>query len=147
MPTSLDGDPYRYQDSIEEPYCSWSIFQRGEDVPPDHGPSRFSLLYLCADGVAAFQALYTANSASPKAVAVIQPGTSFGLNWTNFEDPTLVFARNVLANPNGIPPVLLYGGIGSRDFYRESCWPSHEDFICFLAKGGRGSIGIWRYSG
>ena len=61
----------------KKPYCSWSIFQLREDVPAIHGPPRFSLLYLCADGVAAFQALYYANSASPKAVAVIQPGTAF----------------------------------------------------------------------
>ena len=145
----------------KEPYCSWSIFQRGEDVPSIHGPPRFSLLYLCADGVAAFQALYYANSASPKAVAVIQPGTAFGGNWTNFEDPSGIFARTVFGNPKGSPQILLNGGYGKRDFYREPCWPSYSELTCFLDKTpeltpdqvlrywdsvhvpGRGSIGVW----
>ena len=91
----------------KKPYCSWSIFQLREDVPAIHGPPRFSLLYLCADGVAAFQALYYANSASPKAVAVIQPGTAFGGNWTDFENPSGIFADTVLGNPQGSPQILL----------------------------------------
>lgn len=142
-PTHSDGDPSRYRDGIEQPFCSWSIFQRGEGVPASHGPSRFSLLYLCADGVAAFQALYLANSASPKAVAVIQPGHGFGGNWTNFENPTQIFATSVFGNPQGKPQFLLYGGIGRRDFYREPCWPNYQNLICFLDKIGGGSIGVW----
>jgi len=127
----------------KKPYCSWSIFQRGEDVPAFYGPPRFSLLYLCADGVAAFQALYYANSASPKAVAVIQPGTEFGGNCTNFEDNEKIFARSVLGNPQGRPEILLYGGSGKRDFFREPCWPSYTELICFLDKSSGGSIGVW----
>jgi hypothetical protein len=127
----------------KEPYCSWSIFQRGEDVPSIHGPPRFSLLYLCADGVAAFQALYYANSASPKAVAVIQPGTAFGGNWTDFDDPSGIFARTVFGNPKGSPQILLNGGRGNRDFFREPCWPSYTELICFLDKSRGGSIGVW----
>ena len=127
----------------KKPYCSWSIFQRGEDVPSIHGPPRFSLLYLCADGVAAFQALYYANSASPKAVAVIQPGTAFGGNWTDFDDPSGIFARTVFGNPKGSPQILLNGGRGNRDFFREPCWPSYTELICFLDKSRGGSIGVW----
>ena len=127
----------------KEPYCSWSIFQRGEDVPSIHGPPRFSLLYLCADGVAAFQALYYANSLSPKAVAVIQPGTAFGGNWTDFDDPSGIFARTVFGNPKGSPQILLNGGRGNRDFFREPCWPSYTELICFLDKSRGGSIGVW----
>jgi len=96
----------------KKPYCFWSIFQRGINVPSIHGPPRFSLLYLCADGVAAFQALYYANSASPKAVAVIQPGTAFGGNWTDFENPSGIFADTVLGNPQGSPQILLNKGAG-----------------------------------
>jgi len=127
----------------KKPYCSWSIFQLREDVPAIHGPPRFSLLYLCADGVAAFQALYYANSASPKAVAVIQPGTAFGGNWTDFDDPSGIFARTVFGNPKGSPQILLNGGRGNRDFFREPCWPSYTELICFLDKSRGGSIGVW----
>ena len=125
----------------KEPYCSWSIFQRGEDVPSIHGPPRFSLLYLCADGVAAFQALYYANSASPKAVAVIQPGTAFGGNWTDFENPSGIFADTVLGNPQGRPQILLNKGTG-YSFQEHCCWPSYTELICFLDISDRG-IGVF----
>ena len=125
----------------KKPYCSWSIFQLREDVPAINGPPRFSLLYLCADGVAAFQALYYANSASPKAVAVIQPGTAFGGNWTDFEDPSGIFARTVLGNPQGRPQILLNKGTG-YSFQEHCCWPSYTELICFLDISDRG-IGVF----
>jgi hypothetical protein len=143
-PTYTDGNPSRHSDWIKEPFCYWCVFQRSTDVPITHGPDRFSLLYLCADGVAAFQALYHANGKAPKAVAVIQPGTAFGFNWTDFEDPTKIFARTILNNRSGQPQFLLFGGIGIRDFYRESCWPEYQDFVVFVHKSGGGSIGVWK---
>ena len=144
FPKSTDGDPFRYRDWIRTPFCSWAILQRCIDVPASHGPDRFSLLYLCADGVAAFQALYVGNNMSPAAVAVIQPGHGFGANWTNFEDPGQIFARTVTQNSAGAPAFLLYGGYGQRRYYRTPCWPSYETLVCFLDKAGGGSIGIWK---
>lgn len=147
-PTRSDGrDPSSedYRRFIKKPFCSWAVFQRREDVQVSHGPSRFSLLYLCADGVAAFQALYVANSAFPKAVAVIQPGHGFGGNWTDYTNPELIFARSVLGNPSGQPEILLYGGYGECDYYREPCWPDYQTHLCFVDKdrADGGSIGIW----
>jgi len=78
-----------------------------------HGPVRFSLLFICSDGVDTFQALYVANRVAPKVVTVIQPGHAFGHNWTDFTDSEKVFARVVLANPAGQPDKVLYGGIGN----------------------------------
>ena len=142
-PAHSDGDPSRYRAWIKKPFCSWLLFQRNEDVSASHGPTRFSLLYLCADGAAAFQALYVANSVAPKVVAVIQPGHGFGGNWTNYEDPEQVFARSVLENPVGQAEFLLFGGIGRRDYYRESCWSNYREHLCFLDKAGGGTIGLW----
>ncbi|MBM4180494.1 MAG: hypothetical protein FJ209_02930 [Betaproteobacteria bacterium] len=142
--TSADGDPSRHREQIRKPFCLWVVLQRRNDVPACHGPYRFSLLYLCADGVAAFQALYVANNMLPAAVAVIQPGHGFGGNWTNFEDPAQIFARTVTQNPAGVPDLLLYGGYGRRDYYRRPCWPGYEKLVCFLEKSGGGSIGVWQ---
>jgi len=142
-PIASDGDPHKHRDWIKEPFCSWRVFQRSAGVPELHGPPRFSLLFLCADGVTAFQALYLSNSAAPRAVAIIQPGHGFGRNWTNFEDQEQVFARTVLGNPYGRPQILLYGGYGPRKFYQESCWKEFSTLVCHLAKGGQGTIGVW----
>ena len=142
-PAHSDGDPSRYQERIKKPFCYWSIHERREDFPVSHGPSRFSLIYLCSDGVAAFQALYVANSVAPKAVALIQPGHAFGGNWTDYTNPDQIFAKSVLENASGQPDILLYGGIGRRGFYQESCWPDYQKQVCFVDKMGGGNIGVW----
>ena len=142
-PDPSDGNPACHRDWIKDPFCEWLVFERRKDVPVTHGPRRFSLVYLCADGVAAFQALYVANSIAPKAVAVIQPGHGFGMNYTNFEDPNKIFARSILGNPNGQPELLLCGGWGEPDNYREPCWPSYNQKIRFFS-GPDSSISVWR---
>ena len=144
FPTPEDGDPWKYQRVMQTPFCLWGILQRQDGFSESHGPRRFSLLYLCADGVAAFQALYVANHASPRIVAVIQPGHGFGWNWTNFEDPNGFFARTVLQNPVGKPEILLFGGVGERHFYEKPCWPEYQEIVRFLTKSGHGNIGVWR---
>jgi hypothetical protein len=140
----VDGDPLRYSGYVKKPFCVWSIFQRRGDFSVTHGPVRFSLLFICADGVATFQALYLANSISPKAVAVIQPGHGFGHNWSDFTDPEQVFARVVLGNPAGKPEMLIYGGIG-RDWknYASPCWPMYKILLRRFRKAGSGTVGVW----
>ena len=59
------------EDLVKPPFCTWSVFERCPDFPSAHGPSRFSFLYLCADGRAAFQALYLSNGHRPKGLAII----------------------------------------------------------------------------
>jgi len=129
-----DGSPssHAWIRKDTEPFCIWSVFQRQDNFPDTHGPLRFSLLYLCAEGVAAFQSLYIANSISPMAVAVIQPGHSFGGNWTDFTDPKKIFSRSVQQNPAGQPSILLC-------LYDEPCWPNYGRNVCF--RGRR--IGVW----
>lgn len=107
------------------PFGIWVVLQRSAQFGSQHGPERFSLLYLCADGAAAYQALYNANDAVPKALAIIQPGTGFGGNYTDFADPDAILARSVRANRSGLPVLLLHGGIGGRDYYREPIWPDY----------------------
>ncbi len=121
-----EGDRGRrfLQNRIKPPFCIWSVFARKSDYSPSHGPSRFSFLYLCADGRAAFQALYLSNEHRPKAVALIQPGDNV------FEIPEGLFARNVLQNSAGAPEFLLYGGAGGRDFYLQPPWPGYRAPFC-----------------
>jgi hypothetical protein len=142
-----DGDPWKFRDYTKEPFCVWAVFERSGEMPDSHGPRRFSLLYLCADGVAAFQALYVANAMKPKIVAIIQPGHGFGRNWTDFTDPQQVLARTVLGNPAGRPQALLHGGSGGRDFYRESCWPDYPGLLRFIDKRGGRDIGVFGGAG
>jgi hypothetical protein len=135
-----DGDPLRHRDHIKTPFCVWAVFERRPDRPITFGPDRFSLLFLCADGVAAFQALYVANAVAPKVVAVIQPGAAFGYNWTDFQSPTEIFARSVLENPGGQPDMLLFGDAWG---HAESRWLEYQHFLRRYSKRRGGAVGVW----
>lgn len=124
-------------------YAEWIVFERDADRGPEHGADRFSLLYMWADGVAAYVGLYNNNGFCPKGIAIIQPGTGFGRNWTDFRDPTCIFYQNVMNHPDGLRPLdLLHGGIGSKAGYEEPIWPE------FTLKAGdtkRGDNSIVRW--
>ena len=145
LPRPGDGNPERGRSFIKPPFAVWSIFQRLAGFSDEHGPERFSLLHICGDGVATFQALYHGNHCVPHAVAVINPGTGFGGNWTDFSDRALIFARSVLENPSGDPELLLYGGICPADdpFYQEPCWPDYPEPVACVPKYDGGYIGVW----
>ena len=132
------ADQYRKQR-----FCDWIIFEREPSRPAQHGPLRFSLLYLCADGAAAFHALYVNNKLCPSALALIQPGYGFGRNWTDFHDPQGILARTVMANPAGTPEFLLYGGWGPRKYFRSSPWPYHDTLEGWYSYNDNGNVGVW----
>ena len=106
------------------PFAAWCIFEREAARDDTWGPARFSLLYLCADGVAAYQALYWPHAMAPEVLAIIQPGHGFGGNYTDFSDPNGLFAWTVLnAKQVPVPRFLLWGDYGLH--YWRACWPDH----------------------
>ena len=113
-----------------KPFFIWTVLERMCNYSEDHGPVRFSLLYLCSDAVATFHALYLQNKIAPKAVAIIQPS---GRNWTDFRDRDRIFARSVLdSNPGGCPEYLL---VDSED----PCWQEYAENVCALE-----GVSIWK---
>lgn len=137
-----DGDPNRYRARHVRPYAYWCIFERLPSHGVNHGPIRFSLLYLGMDGVA-FHALFVKNEVAPSVVAIIQPGEGFGWNWTYFFDFKQVFCRTVLENPAGRPRYLLLGGYQvKQDFQRDVVWPGYEKLQKFW-KTSNGYLGLW----
>jgi hypothetical protein len=85
-------------------FARWSVFERNENLDDNHGPSSLSLLFLRAEGAAAYQALYIEQNIVPKILAIIRPGTGFGGNFTMFEK----FLYQVMKmHPLGMPEKLL----------------------------------------
>ncbi|WP_164104439.1 hypothetical protein [Candidatus Laterigemmans baculatus] len=142
-PQAGEGSSRMPDGRIKPPFGVWSIHKRTEEYGPEHGPERFSLIYIGGDGVATFQALYHGNRVAPAVLAIIQPGTGFGGNWTDFEDPDAVLARSVLGNESGVPEYLLYGGGGDGAFYRKPCWPSYSELVGVI----HGRLRLWKRSG
>lgn len=135
-----DGNPLKYADKMKRPFAEWIVFQRKTDFPEEHGPRKFSLVFICADGVATYQALYVAQCIVPMAVAIIQPGTAFGHNWTNFTKPEHIFGRTVLQNPAGKPAYLLYA---EGDRSPKPCWPEYGELVKMLWTRYK-LIGVWK---
>ena len=148
IPPALLKEEQSPQRSVTEPFCEWSIFERDQDMGVDHGPQRFSLLYIRFEGVAAYKSLYVENNATPDVIVIIQPGTCSGGNWTDFRDEKAILARTVLGNPAGTPHFLLYGGYGSRGDYNTPCWSQFSKSRGFIrmpeneCRSGR-RIGLW----
>lgn len=93
-----------------------------------------------ADGAAAYQALFSLYT--PQVVAVIQSGTGFGGNYTDYCDPNELFAKSVRATGNTMPKLLLNGGVGYREYYKDPIWP--EDYSNNLGwLGGNERIHVW----
>jgi len=111
-PTEQDGDPQKYHKAgwehvFAQPYALWTVWERNKEYDYKHGPNRFSLLIICGDGVASFDALYYSHKCKPLALCIIAPGTGFGLNWTDFRQPGLILHRLAMNNPAGIPECIL----------------------------------------
>ena len=125
LPPGVNRNDYQYYKNEWEQFIHWTVYEREQTRSEQHGPERFSLLYLGGEGVASYQALYWSNKAKPKALAIIQPGTGFGLNWTDFRDKDQALAWVVNQNPAGTPDLIYYGGVGKN--YHNLNWNNYQE--------------------
>ena len=79
-----DGNPQRNSENRKPFFAIWTIYKRDQNLNDAHGPELFSLLYICDDGPTVYHNLYRRNMQSAYCLAIIRPGTGFGLNWTDF---------------------------------------------------------------
>lgn len=124
MPKGIDREDYHRYQGLWQPFGQWSVFERNKGFGEHHGPRRFSLLYLGAEGVAAYSGLYLNNNITPKAIAIIQPGHGFGGNWTDFTALDGSLSRTMLMGKS-MPEFFFYGGL-TVDGYNNLPWPGYE---------------------
>ncbi len=139
-------DPQRYTRFRDkwQPFAHWTVYERDAHREETHGPKRFSLIYIGGEGVATYQAIYWSNRAAPRALAIIQPGTGFGLNWTDFTKKDGHLAWVVGQNPYGQPDTIYYGGIG--DDYSDFDWDHFVEIRCIRPYYGihGGETRVWQ---
>lgn len=114
VPPDVSRDEYLQTLKHWKSFCTWTIYERDSTLGNEHGPDRFSLLFIGGEGVATYQALYWSNKITAKALALIQPGTGFGLNWTNFKDQNGALSWVINNNPAGKPNIIYYGGYSNH---------------------------------
>ncbi len=142
-PERGEGSPDKYKSWIKDPFAEWMIFEKNSDVNSPEKSERFSLLYICADGAAAYQALYLSNNIGPRIIAVIQPGHGFGCNWTDFTNRKNILARSVFHNRKLLPEYMINGGWGEEDFYSEPVWPEYSNRKLSLQLTDAGYMTVW----
>jgi hypothetical protein len=130
FPPNIDMQHYQRTVShfAKRPFATWMVFERLPEFDESHGPKRFSLLFLCAEGVATYQALYWTNQMRPRAIAIIQPGTGFGGNWTDFFKKRDPFYWTVKKNPTGMPDYVYCGYWSQYTITRPTDKPEHIHF-------------------
>ena len=145
IPECSDEDKERIEFWRQKPFARFAVFERGFEFGPEIGPEVFSLLYLCAEGITIYEKLYLGNGIVPKAMAVIQPGTAFGGNWTDYNDPYAPLATTVMRGKT-MPGLFFYGGYG--DFsYNDFMWPGYRqiDTIENYYRNLEGRVTVWQH--
>lgn len=132
-PTAAEADAMTRHSAFQQTsaaFCSWHVFERSAAFGPEHGPERFSMLFLLADGAAAYQALYSARGLAPAILALIQPGHAFGGNYSNFFEPGGLLHRSVCQRGQPWPQCLLAGRYKGREKWDlEPIWPEYSQFV------------------
>lgn len=145
-PRGLRNLREHFQNYIQPPFCEWIVFERNADKTDRFNPKRFSLLYLCAEGVATYQEIYVKNGIKPKIIAIIQPGHGFGMNWTDFTDRNQIFAQSIFHDENLLPDYLINGGWGPRHFHWKPIWDEYKIGGKIL-HSENATLALWKYSG
>jgi len=114
-PACLTRDTYLpYLERSIDRAPGWACLSTMDRLPtrtPEHGPERFELLQIQAEGVAAYQALFNSNRTLPDVIVYARAGEGFGFNYSNFIEAWL---EVMLDHPDGLPPFLF-------------CWHPKDD--------------------
>lgn len=106
LPREMIRNPKTSMDS-GSPYGLVAIFERRDEFDSTHGPSRFSILFLGADGIAAYDALFCQPGMRVSPFAAVLQDHGFGGNYSRFgqggllhriADAAKVYPRFILAN-------------------------------------------------
>lgn len=92
-------------------------------------------MYICAEGVSAYELIYNSRGIAPKCVAIIQPGEGFGGNWTDFHKVDAPLYQALKRNPSGLPEMIINGGVWERDWdhgYENLSWDEYQVVIYHL---------------
>ena len=146
IPECSDEDKERIHTWRQKPFARYAEFEKETDYWPEIGPNVFSLLYLCAEGITIYDKLYLTNGIAPKAMAIIQPGTAFGGNWTDYSDPHAPLASTVMKGKT-MPTYFFFGGRGSFS-YNDFMWPEYRqiDAIDNYYRNSEGRVTVWQHS-
>ncbi len=81
IPVSKRADRFVRKDI--QPFCFMDIYERQPEFDETHGSKRFAVIFLFADGIATYDAVFCANQRPAPFILVLQDH-GFGGNWDRF---------------------------------------------------------------
>ena len=121
-----DPTPNRHF-SGTEPYAFLEILQRRPEFGPDHGPDRLAIVFMGADGVAAYDALFC-QGGRPAPFAVVLQDHGYGGNYTTFGAGGLL--HTIAVRTSRFPEMLLVATANTTP------WPGYAEIQEAVAGGG-----------
>lgn len=130
-------------------YAIWAVFERLEEFGPEHGPERFSFLYIGGEAVSVYWSLYWRRRMMPFAITLIRCDGFTG-NWTSFLNDKGELASLVMFSERWRSPKYLFCGHGGRDARAPWRWYQKmvTTFHTSLGYGGvhHDHLNVWEYS-
>ena len=102
-----------------DPYALLAILERKSGFDDDHGPERFAVLFLGADGFATYEALF-ANKNAPKFFGLVVQDHGFGGNYDHFGRGGLL--EKIMVRSGAYPHFILTEYPRSYDGYANVEW-------------------------
>ncbi len=104
----------RYAFATADPFAWFVVFRRkdSEGYGDEHGPKRVAGLFICADGFAAYDALYCQSDGTPAPFLVTVQDHGYGGNWNKFGRGGLL--EEIACTCSALPDRLLVGEMEAK---------------------------------
>jgi len=90
-----------------DPYGFLEVLERDQELDDNHGARRLAILFLGADGIATYDALFCQGHGTPPPFAVVVQDHGFGGNYDRFGEGGLL--AHIVRECDAVPPWLLVG--------------------------------------
>jgi hypothetical protein len=108
----------KYSDTITRTDFPWKdpflLHETLEITTSTNTSQRIDFIFVCSEGLAAYQAIYHSRSIAPRCLAHIRSGIGMG---GNFQLYPRELDRVLVENPGGLPEYLLYDDMGSNPHF------------------------------
>lgn len=117
--------------------CIMKIFERDEGLTDEHGPKRFAIVFLCADGIASYESIFCRENIQAPFIAVIEDYGS-GNNYDRFSRGGKL--ERIAISNNVFPKFIFLGEHNPTEI-----WAGYKKIDCgFILGGGMYIDGIKR---
>ena len=115
-----------------KPFCLLAVLERKSSFGEDHGAERFAILFLMADGIATYDALFANRGRAPDVLVVQDHGFGGNYNYFGREGHLARIARETDTLPDLILCNVIENVWDGYDIYRHVCPDRSEGLKRFL---------------